>query len=360
MKTKHWILGSAALLAIAAAVGYQQRVPIAMKLVGKVVSERMENAVDTLPDGLHIGLCGTGSPFPDPERSAPCTLVIAGKNVFLFDAGSGSAKQISTMGFATGQIKSIFLTHFHSDHIDGLGEVMMTRWAQNTSGQRLTLRGPQGTAEVYAGFEKAYAADSGYRTAHHGEATMPPNMAGADVIEFEVPESGPGLVFKDEHTVIETFRVNHSPIDPAVGYRIRYKDRTVVLSGDTKADPNLAAVAQGVDLMVHEALNTELVSMLQSIASEKDRPKLAKIFHDIPDYHTSPEEVAKIASQADVGAVVLSHIVPPLPLAPLREVFLGRSAELYDGPFKIGEDGDFISLPSASREIQWGRRWHGR
>ncbi|MBU0783369.1 MAG: MBL fold metallo-hydrolase [Gammaproteobacteria bacterium] len=343
-------------IGLGAAIAYTQRSNIALALVNNIVTQRMQNPLDELQDGLHVGLCGTGSPFPDPQRSAPCTLVIAGKDMFLFDAGSAAAKQISSMRFSTGQLKGVFITHFHSDHIDGLGEVLMTRWAQHTEGQRLTVHGPTGIGNVLSGFEQAYTADTGYRTAHHNEATMPPGLAGADVNEFTVQKGQYTTVLQKPDLLIESFAVNHQPINPAVGYRIQYKGRTVVLSGDTTSDEQVKDASQNADLLVHEALSPELVRRLQEVALNNQRTKLAKIFADIPNYHATPMDVAVLAKQAGVGHVVLSHIVPPLPLHPLREIFLGKAPDLFEGPFRIGEDGDFISLPSGSKEVVYSRR----
>lgn len=353
---KKLLIAAVALILAGGTVAYIQRHEITLAMVEKVASERMQNPMTGLDDGLHVGLCGTGSPFPDPDRAAPCTLVIAGKDMFLFDAGSAAAKQIATMGFSTGQLKGVFITHFHSDHIDGLGEVLMTRWAQHTQGQKLTVHGPSGIAEVMNGFETAYRQDTGYRTAHHGVATMPPELAGADANQFAVQKGSYTTVVQQPDLLIQAFAVNHQPINPAVGYRINYKGRTVVLSGDTTSDVQVKDAARNADLLVHEALSPELVARLQETAINNNRSKLAKIFSDIPNYHATPLDVAVLAQEAEVGHVVLSHIVPPLPLAPLREIFLGKAPDVFKGPFRIGEDGDFISLPAGSKEVIYSQR----
>lgn len=353
---KKLMIGAVVLIAAGAAVAYVQRHEITLAMIEKVASKRMQDPIAALSDGLHVGLCGTGSPFPDPDRAAPCTLVIAGKDMFLFDAGSAAAKQIAGMGFSTGQLKGVFITHFHSDHMDGLGEVLMTRWAQHTAGQPLTVHGPTGIAQVMNGFETAYQQDTGYRTAHHGASTMPPELAGAKTHEFEVEKGRYTTVLQQPDLLIEAFAVNHQPINPAVGYRINYKGRIVVLSGDTTSDAQVKDAARNADLLIHEALSPELVARLQNTAINNNRSKLAKIFSDIPNYHTSPEDVAALAQEAKVGHVVLSHIVPPLPLTPLREIFLGKALDVFKGPFRIGEDGDFISLPTGSKEVIYDRR----
>lgn len=94
----------------------------------KVVSNNFNhNLMDNLPDGLHIVLCGSGSPLPDPSRAGPCTAVIAGKQLYIVDAGTGSPKNLALFRIPQGEIDGIFLTHFHSDHIDALGELLLQR-----------------------------------------------------------------------------------------------------------------------------------------------------------------------------------------------------------------------------------------
>ena len=97
-------------------------------LFGKGIEMQMATSLQDpdLEDGLHVGFCGAGSPLPDPERSAPCTIIIAGEDMFLFDVGS--SHNIRAMGFSAGMLDGVFLTHFHSDHIGDLGEVMLQRW----------------------------------------------------------------------------------------------------------------------------------------------------------------------------------------------------------------------------------------
>lgn len=356
---KTWIKWTATALVASTVVAYTQRERITLGLIERVVSQRMADPLQGLPDGLHVALCGTGSPFPDPKRAAPCTLIIAGQTVMLFDAGGSASKQIARMELNTGQIDHVFLTHFHSDHIDGLGELMMTRWAQQTSQTPLTLHGPPGTQKVLEGFRQAYAFDTQYRTAHHGAETMPVQLAGAVPREFDVTPQQLTPVLQAPDLEVQAFAVDHSPIEPAVGYTIRYKNRMVVLSGDTKRVEILSKVAHEADLLIHEALNPDLVLKLELIAAQHNRTKLQKIFHDITDYHTTPEQAAELAQQAGVKALVFSHVVPPLPLPTMKAMFLGKAPQVFKGTLKIGEDGDFISLPAGHDRIEWGRRWGG-
>jgi len=347
-----------ALLALAAAVVYALRVPIGMTVAAKLAASRFgADALASLPDGLHVGLCGAGSPFPDDRRSGPCTLVIAGGRAFVFDVGSGSARNIGKMGFDHGRIEAIFLSHFHSDHIDGLGELLLQRWVAGANPSPVLVFGPTGVDVVLAGLMQAYAADRDYRVAHHGEATVPPDGFGGIAQPFDPGPTGRMVVLKDADLEIVAFTVDHAPVEPAVGYRITYKGRSVVLSGDTRKSPAVQREAAGVDLLVHEALSPRLVGLLQEAAAKANRANLRQIFGDIIDYHTTPEEAAETARDAAVGYLLLSHIAPPLPLPGMESAFLGNAPSIYSGPIRVGADGDFVSLPAGTRDIVYSRRF---
>lgn len=346
----------AAVVAVSAGLGYQfLSEPISVALVKKVAAKRLStDTMTTLKDGLHVGLCGAGAPFPDDKRSGPCTLVVAGQRLFIFDTGSGSARHIGAMGFNPGRIEAIFLTHFHSDHIDGLGELMLQRWGASANSKPVPVYGPSGVDAVIGGFLQAYEQDHQYRVAHHGNTVLPITGFGAMAKPFAMPGAEPVVLIKNQDLEISAFAVDHAPVHPAVGYRIRYKDRSVVLSGDTVKSAAVANAAKGADLLVHEALSEPLVAILRDSAAAAGRHNLEKVFKDIVDYHTSPQEAAEVAEQAQVGYLLLNHIVPPLPLPGLKKVFLGDAAERYSGPIRIGQDGDFVSLPAGSKAIDVG------
>ena len=306
-----------------------------------------------LPDGLHVGLCGTGSPLPNRDRAGACTVVIAGKAMFVVDAGEGGARNIALMGLPNGKIRALFLTHYHSDHIDGLGPMMLLRWTGSGNTAPLPVYGPAGVEAVIAGFNTAYAADNGYRTAHHGPTITPPEAAGAAAMPFAGP-TGPVVVYEADGLKVTAFPVDHRPVQPAVGYRFDYKGRSVTISGDTGPSKMLETVAKGSDLLVHEALQPEMVTKLADRLKAAGRPQTAQIMHDILDYHASPAQAAASAKAARVKMLVLSHIVPPYPMRYLNAAFLGDAKSKFDGPLIVGEDGDYYSLPAGSEAIERG------
>jgi ribonuclease Z len=354
-------IGGIAILIILVIAGalYSQRSKIVLQLAQRMVASSTSDAnpIAQLSDGLHVGLCGAGSPFPDPRRSGPCTVVVAGKRMFVFDTGGGAARNISRMQLNPGQIEAVFFTHYHSDHIDGLGELMLVRWIQGNASAPLAIHGPQGLLPVLNGFMQAYTADAGWRSAHHGPKVAPPSGFGGLPHVFELPaDTGRTVLIADPDLEVVAFKVKHGPIDPAVGYRIRYKDRTVVISGDTSKSDAIEREAKGVDLLVHEAQSIELLKLLQTGFKQAGRVELQQVMTDIENYHTTPEQAAETAQASGVRMLVMNHIVPPLPSSLLEETFRGKSGEIYRGPIHLGQDFDWFSLPAGTTRIESQQR----
>jgi ribonuclease Z len=313
------------------------------------------DATAGLADGLHVALCGTGSPLPNPVRAGPCNVVIAGRHMFIVDAGEGAARNIAQMGLPMARAEAVFLTHFHSDHIDGMGAVMLMRWIGATATSPLPVYGPTGVDQVIAGFDAAYAIDNGYRTGHHGPAIAPPTGAGAIAFPFALPEAGKGdtlTVYEKDGLKVTAIRVDHGPVSPAIGYRFDYGGRSIVISGDTSKSPSLIAAARGADLLVHEALQPKLVATMAVALDAKGIKNTAQIMRDIVNYHTTPEQAAESAREAGVKQLVLSHIVPAIPSRFFYPAFLGDAPKRFGGPITVGEDGMLFSLPSGGNGIE--------
>ena len=346
-------LSLAGLVAVTATAGWFLRGQIAMAAMERLYGKALSRAPDDgLADGLHVGLCGAGGPMPDPRRAGPCTAILAGKRLFIVDAGSGASRNLSLMNLPPARVEAIFLTHFHSDHIDGLGELMLQRWGGGAATSPVPVHGPTGVEQVVGGFMTAYTLDEGYRIAHHGQKVIPPSGFGGAPLPFVAGEAQPDLVLIDEPDLkVTAFPVRHDPVQPAVGYAFEYKGRRVVISGDTAPSARVEAAAKGADLLVHEALAPNLVAVQGRAAKAAGRQNLMAIFHDIVDYHTSPVQAAQLASRAGARALLLTHITPPLPLKALEGPFLGQARQQFQGEIWVGRDGDLISLPAGSKAI---------
>ncbi len=351
MRALRWI---ALIVLVVVGAGWIMRGALASRLMRRAAEGLMAaDPLGSLPEGIHVVLCGAGSPLPDPARSAPCVAVVAGGSLFLVDAGAAAARNLQRVGLPVDRVRAVFLTHFHSDHIDGLGELSVLRWAGGSHAEPLPTFGPPGVERVVAGLRAAYALDTGYRVAHHGPRVVPPTGAGLEARGFAVPEPGaPRLAWDEEGVRVMAFRVDHDPVEPAVGYRFDHAGRSVVLSGDTRKSAEVERMARGVDLLVHEALSPALVGILTEAAEAAGLAGRAQITRDILTYHTTPVEAAEIAQAAGVGHLLLDHIVPPLRIPGLEEAFLEGVSDAYAGRVTLGRDGTRISLPAGSAAIE--------
>jgi len=307
---------------------------------------------DWLNDGnLHLILCGTGSPLPDPDRAGPCAAVIAGGKFFLFDVGPGSWENVQLWRLPRAKLSGVLLTHFHSDHIGDLGETVTQSWIAGRT-EPLKIYGPPGVQGVVAGFQQAYAHDSDYRVAHHGEEFMPRAGSGAVADVVAVPEGdGTSPVFDQDGVRITAFNVDHRPVVPAFGYRVDYNGRSVVISGDTAKSASLIKNAKGADLLVHEALAAHLIEQLIPRLKALHQDRLAKLANDVTQYHATPVQAAESAKEAGVRMLVLTHLVPPPTNFVIRRQFLKGVSDAWAAKVVLGRAGMEFTLPKGSTEI---------
>lgn len=304
-------------------------------------------------DGLHLYVCGSGSPMPDANRAGPCLAVLAGNQAFVFDSGSGSIRKLQRMGFPMPKLRAVFLTHLHSDHIDGLGELLLQAWVAGGRSAPLPVYGPAGTDQVIAGLRTAYEIDEGYRVAHHGPKVVQPSGFGGAAQIIALPDGTDSQVVYDADGVkITVIRVNHAPIAPAFGYRIDYKGRSIALSGDTVYSSSFVTASKGADLMLHEALNKEMIAALGKKLGERGQANNAQIMSDIQNYHASPEDAARSAKEAGVKELVLYHLVPAPPAKLIEPLFLGGAPKIFPS-VRLANDGMLVHLPSGSKAVEF-------
>ena len=325
-------------------------------LVGRMIEaavERQRSAGHTewLDDGaLHVVLCGTGSPLPDPTSATACTAVVAGGRAWVVDVGPGSQEVAQLIGVPRAALGGVLLTHFHSDHIGELGEWAMQSWVAGRQ-EAFRVFGPPGVRRVATGFQQAYDLDDEYRIAHHGLENMPRSATEWTVHEVPVSQGEAAVIHREGELTIKAFAVDHAPVAPAVGYRFEYAGRSVVISGDTDVSPSLQAHARGADLLVHEVLLKDVIVQLSERFGRVGEPRLQRLSADILEYHTSPAEALQAAQDAGVDMMVMTHLVPPLP-GRLRSWFFTRGLEGGDVDVVLGEDGMHFRLPAGSETIE--------
>lgn len=296
----------------------------------------------SLRDGnLHVILCGTGSPLADPQRASSATAIVAGNEFVLIDVGPGSWRKADLAQLPLADLSAIVLTHFHSDHIGDLGEAITMSWAAGRS-RPLPVFGPPGVEKVVQGFLSAYTQDAGYRTAHHSEELMP--AAASQAIPKTVQ---PGAVVLDRNGLrITAFAVQHEPVKPAYGYRIEYRGRIVVITGDTARSAEVEKQSASADLLLHDALSRDMVLAAANMADGFGQRRRARMARDIVLYHATPVEAAKTAAAAKVQTLVLTHVVPVLRNEAQEKQFLDGTAAAFSGKIVIARDGMRFDLPA--------------
>lgn len=303
---------------------------------------------------LAILLCGSGSPLPDRARAAACTVIAAGDDYYVIDAGGGSVRNLVDWRIPLERVKGVFITHFHSDHISDLGELRLQTWVAGRK-EPLKVYGPPGIEDVVAGFNQAYAHDAAHRVAHHGAAMLPPEAVPMVAVVVPMDADGHHAAFAANGLTVTAIKVKHDPVVPAYGYRFDFGGRSITLSGDTAPSDNLAKWAKNSDILVHEGLAPHLVKMLQDGLTSVNRPRFAKIMADIPSYHTAPVDAAKIANKANAKLLLFSHVIPPLPAEFAERAFLKGVSDVRPDGVMMGHDGTWIRLPAKSDQMEIGR-----
>lgn len=290
---------------------------------------------------FRVTLLGTGTPIPRPDRFGPSTLIEAGDVRLLIDAGRGATIRLYQLGVPIGTIDALLMTHYHSDHTNGIPDVWLTGWLGSVYARRRTpfrVIGPTGARVLMENLERAYAADIKIRLA---DEKLPPDGIKVEVAEYDRD----GVVYDNGGLKVIAFEVDHGDvIKPAYGYRFEYGGRVAVLSSDTRYNANVIKHGTGADLLIHEVASA--------------RPELMKEPHiqRIIAHHTTPREAGQVFAQARPKLAVYTHLVlpttPTIPPPTLDEV-IAETRETYDGPLMVGEDLMSFEIGDEVRVKPW-------
>lgn len=254
---------------------------------------------------LQAWLTGTGTPVVIPDRAGPSNVVRVGEQVVVVDCGNGVLYQLARLGITPREITHVFITHHHVDHNADLGYLLVAPWSLKGEHRAPVVLGPPGTFEYTSRVLAAHDFDLRARIPHG----FIPERAAPAVVEL-----ADGDVIKGAGLRVTAFAVDHTPVDPAYGYRFDTDEGSIVFSGDTKPSDNLVRHAQGVDVLVHEVLYPGF---------------------GFADYHTVSTDVGAVATRARARSLVLSHLIPG---TRPDEDWLAHARTNYDGPVTVGHD----------------------
>jgi ribonuclease Z len=314
-----------------------------------LVSSRIgaQESVASTGDKVRVILLGTaGGPTFDAQRLGISTLIEAGSERLLFDAGRSMTTGMARAGINPADVTKVFLTHLHSDHIVSLPELYLFPWASQGRHVPLQVWGPTGTRAMFRHLQEAFAFDIHIR--RDVDEKFP-----ADGIKVVATDIREGVVHESNGVKVTAFLVDHGPVAPAFGYRIDYRGHSVALSGDTKPSDNLVKFAAGVDVLIHEvgrskqdpALIGPPDELLPNTRQTRGRAKI------IAEHHTDGIEAAAVLQRVKPKLAVFSHFNPNPALPALVR-------QNYAGPVEFGEDlmtieiGDAVTVRRATAPIR--------
>jgi len=241
------------------------------------------------------------------------------------DCGDGVARQLVLAGLRLTQLRHVLITHHHSDHNAGYGNLILLAWAAGLQA-RVDTWGPPPLAQMTRLFFEMNEYDIKTRIADEARVPLVPL-----VHVHEVREGG--LVFQDERVKVTAALVHHPPVFPAFAYRFDTGDRSIVISGDTTPSDHLLMLARDADVLVHEALYPPGVDRL--VARVPNAPDLKR---SIMSHHTTAEAAGQLAQDARVKTLVLSHLVPADDPEITDQMWIDAARLHFSGRILVGKD----------------------
>lgn len=275
---------------------------------------------------IKVTLIGTGTPILNINRFGISTLIEAGNEKLLFDAGRGAAIRLHQAKVPLRYISGIFLSLLNSDHLTGLPDIYAMAGLPVDDGRRrvpLDIWGPDGIQNVTSGIERMLADNNRMRLLQH-EMTE----AVTHIHSHAVKE---GEIYNQNDVSVMAFLTEHGDTKPDYGYRITYKDHSVVITDDTAFSENIVKYAKGADMIIQSVA-------IASRALEKADPEYVNHFYS---FLANPEVVGRMFNDIKPNFAVLSHIslyskggIP----RPTEQELSDRIAAVYQGPVLIGQD----------------------
>ncbi|MDI3408983.1 MBL fold metallo-hydrolase [Streptomyces cavernicola] len=271
-----------------------------------------------------LTLLGTAAgPAPKRTRSAPAQVIVVNGASYVVDCGNGVARQLALAGVPLSSLRGVFITHHHSDHNADYGNLFLLAWAANLE-RRVPAYGPPPLTRMTEQFLAMNRFDIDTRIADEGLPPLGDLIAPSEITEARV-------VHEDENVRVTATLVHHPPIATALAYRFDTADRSIVISGDTAPSENLIRLASGADVLVHEVMYLPAVDAMVAEFNGKT------LRQHLLASHTDVDRVGRIAQEAGVRTLVLSHFVPTDVDIP-DETWRKHASHGFDGDVVVGHD----------------------
>ncbi len=267
-------------------------------------------------------LLGTaGGPRINRLRSQPAQVIVVDDTPYLIDCGFGVGRQWVLAGLRLTQLRTIFVTHHHSDHNGDYGNLLHQAWLSGLS-QPVDTYAPPPIAEMTEHFLRLNAYDIEIRTRDEGRPELTPLLRSHTLRD-------PGVVFEDPRVRVTAAVVHHPPVEPSFAYRFDAADRSIVISGDTTPCKSLVRLAEGADVLVHEVMYEPALPRV---------PNATRVREHLLASHTRLEDVGRIATAAGVRTLVLSHLVPADNAELSDDIWLQGAQSGFSGEVIVGRD----------------------
>lgn len=282
---------------------------------------------------MRVTLLGTGCPVAHAERFGPAQLVRHGDTAVLIDCGSGVTQRLVASGCPGKTLDAVLLTHLHSDHLVDLFQLVISSWHQGRD-RKQRVFGPPGTKRYVDGLMALWKPELEQRVAHERR----PSTA---ALEIEVTEITPGQTLAFGPMSVQVVEVDHKPVRHAYGFVCAGGGRRIAFSGDTRRCMGLIEAARGADILVHEVFIHREMPVTPGV-------RTAETVANVMAYHTVSDEVGKVAREAGVGCLALTHFVPP---SFDRAALLAEVRRDFPGPVVVGED--LMTLDADAGTVDW-------
>ena len=286
-----------------------------------------------------ITLGTAGGPVPRKDRMQSSNLLVVNDTLYLIDAGGGVTHRLVEAGYDYRQAGKIFITHAHSDHTAGLVTLLVSQWEQQAP-----------PIDVYgSGVEALVKGAIDYLTPN-AEIRWSEGKKRPMSEMFRAHDVAPGVVYQDSNvkvTAVENTHFHFQPGDPAYGkyksysYRFETPTRTVFFTGDTGPSDAVVELAKGSDLYVTETTSPDDVVELykkNGIWQSKTPAEQEGFLRHMHEEHVTPEDIVKMAANAGVKAVVMTHVGPSVNPNDDYRRFIDQANKYYSGPITLAKD----------------------